>query len=109
MPSKVWLFLPRIHRTGFPPGIREVEKGKGGSMIFRSLCCSTLFGLLLGGPALCQTSSTPADQSAQAAHAASLISPPSAPVPKTDAQPEKSKPPSAPGETARTAEEDRER
>src|SRR5256885_3114206 len=106
MPSKVWLFLPRIHRTGFPPGIREVEKGKGGSMIFRSFCCSTLFGLLLGGPALCQTSSTPADQSAQAA---SLTSPPSAPVPKTDAQPEKSKPPSAPGETARTAEENRER
>ena len=75
-------------------------------MTFRSLCCSTLFGLLLGGPALCQTSSTPADQSA---HAASLNSPPSAPVPKTDAQPEKSKPPTAPGETARTAEENRER
>src|SRR5437660_8463549 len=74
-------------------------------MIFRSLCCSTLFGLLLGGPALCQTSSPPADQSA---HAASLISPPSAPVPKTDAQPEKSKPPTAPGET-RTVEENRER
>src|SRR5438105_11578829 len=78
-------------------------------MIFRSLCCSTLFGLLLGGPTLCQTSSTPADQSAQAAHAASLTSPPSAPVPKTDGQPEKSKPPAAPGETARTAEENRER
>src|SRR6266436_8821375 len=75
-------------------------------MIFRSLCCSTLFGLLLGGPALCQTSSTPADQST---HAASLTSPPSAPVPKTDAQPEKSKPPTGPGETARTAEENRER
>src|SRR5882672_9879868 len=75
-------------------------------MIFRSLCCSTLFGLLLGGPALCQTSSAPADQSA---HAASSISPPSAPVPKTDAQPEKSKPPTAPGEAARTAEENRER
>src|SRR5256885_14788217 len=106
MPSKVWLFLPRIHRTGFPPGIREVEKGKGGSMIFRSICCSTLFGLLLGGPALCQTSSPPAEQSA---HAASLISPPSAPVPKTDGQPEKSKPPTAPGETARTAEGNPER
>src|SRR5882672_11753675 len=75
-------------------------------MIFRSLCCSTLFGLLLGGPALCQTSSTPADQSTRTA---SLISPPSAPVPKTDAQPEKSKPPAAPGEAARTAEENRER
>ena len=75
-------------------------------MIFRSLCCSTLFGLLLGGPALSQTSSPPADQSA---HAASLISPPSAPVPKTDGQPEKSKPPTAPGDTARTAEENRER
>src|SRR6267154_2994957 len=75
-------------------------------MIFRSLCCSTLFGLLLGGPALCQTSSTPADQST---HAASLTSPPSAPVPKTDAQPEKNKPPIAPGESARTAEENRER
>ena len=61
-------------------------------MIFRSLCCSTLFGLLLGGSALCQTSSTPADQST---HAASLSSPPSAPVPKTDGQPEKSKPPTA--------------
>src|SRR5882724_3992398 len=75
-------------------------------MVFRSLCCSTLFGLLLGGPALCQTSSTPADQST---HASSLTSPPSAPVPKTDAQPEKNKPPIAPGETARTAEENRER
>jgi len=90
----------------FSPGNREIEKGLGRLNDFRSLCCSTLFGLLLGGPALCQTSSTPADQST---HAASSISPPSAPVPKTDAQPEKSKPPTAPGDTARTAEENRER
>src|SRR6267142_2179794 len=75
-------------------------------MIFRSLWCSTLIGLLLGGPALCQTGSTPADRST---HAASATSPISAPDPKTDSQHENSKPPTAPGETARTAEENRER
>src|SRR5258708_38280405 len=74
-------------------------------MFFGSFCFPILFVLFPGGPALSQPSSPPADQST---HAASSISPPSAPVPKTDAQPEKSKPPTAPGETARTPEENRE-
>jgi hypothetical protein len=75
-------------------------------MNFRSLSCSAVLGLLLGVPAICQTSSVPADDSK---HAATADSRPSAPEPKPASQHENDKSPVAPGEAARSVEENRER